>query len=420
MPATPDLRVYLERTERYLNEKLIPFWATRAVEPQFGGFNPNYDRDGKFTGVSEKAMLTQARGLFTLAHTGRLGFHYPGWRAHTAQAADFLRLHFHDGKHDGHYWMTTADGQLVDDQKVIYGHSFIVYAHAEHALATGDTRSRAVAERTFALLLDKAADLQYGGFFEHFDRAWNPVIVRADGIRHKSMDVHMHLLEAFTTLYELTRAPRHREVLEQVAELIFTRMVHQPSGLGMAMFRPDLTPISNIALGTLWGRDRFPQPKAPEITSYGHNIELAWLYDHMQQVLGRDPASYLHRLEPIFRHTLERGVDWEEGGLFTEGPRDGAPTETNKEFWQQAEAMVGFLCAYRLTRDERYLQAFAQVHDFVFAKMINWEVGEWYPLLDRHGVVLWDYMGYHWKICYHTLRAVGQVVVRLRALLAAG
>jgi mannose/cellobiose epimerase-like protein (N-acyl-D-glucosamine 2-epimerase family) len=411
------VRDVLEQTESYLRNHLLPFWIERAVEPTWGGFQTNYDRHGRRTGVSEKTLLCQGRCLVTLAHAVRLGWEWPGWEQMLLQGTEFLERAFRDPEHDGYIWITEADGAWKDQRKVMYGHSFLIYAYSELALTMGRPEYRDRACHLFDLVLARAADLRYGGCFEHFSRDWTLDIVRADGIAHKSLDVHMHLLEAFTTLTELTASPRHRQALEAVTDLIFSRMVDPLTGTGMSMFAADWTPIPNLQLGTLWGSDRFdPSGKPPETTSYGHNIELAWLYLHSLTVRGQDRRAGLPRTQPIFEHTLAHGVDPQYGGLFTEGHRQHGATEMNKEFWQQAEALVGFLDAFELTGDERYWQAFRNIHDFVFKRMIHWEQGEWFPLLARDGTVLWDYMGHNWKICYHTIRSMCEVIVRLRRL----
>ena len=413
------MREYLRRTEEYLAESLIPFWAERIEEPMYGGFQTNYDRDGKRTEVTQKSLLCQGRCIFTLSHAVRLGFDWPGSREMIAQGVEFLLEHFKDPEYDGYYWLCGEKGGVEDDSKVVYGHAFVIYGLAEYALLTGDERSRREAERVLDLLLTRAVDIEHGGFYEHFDRAFRPVCVRGDGVYHKSFDVHMHLMEAFTALYELTHDDHHRRVLERVIGLIFRRLIHSGSGLGVAMFAPDWRPIANVQLGTLWGADRFDKSgKPPEITSYGHNIEFAWLFLHSQDVLGHPREESVDRVLPIFEHTLAKGVDREHGGVFVEGPREGDASETNKEFWQQAEALVGFLDAYALTGDDKYLDAFRNVHDFVFSKVIHREQGEWFPLLDREGNVLRDYMGDSWKTCYHTIRGMCEVVRRLRALCA--
>lgn len=408
----------MQQTRAYLTERLIPFWAERIYEPRYGGFQTNYDRHGVRSPSEVKTLLCQGRSLFTIAFVRRQGLDWAHAEEQLAGGLEFLLEHCRDAEHDGYYWIVDLRGNPVDDSKVVYGHSFVIYALAELALLTGEQRAADEAVRLFDLLQARCRDDEHGGYLEHFCRDWRPKRARGDQPLHKSLDVHMHLMEAFTTLYELTGDPRHRAALVEVAELIWSRMVDPDTGAGISMFRPDWTPIANVELETVWGSDRFAQEKAPDITSYGHNIELTWLYLHALDVLGIDRQARRARVEPTMRHTLEHGVDWAHGGLWVEGQRSGGPTERNKEFWQQAEALVGFLDAYLLTGNAAYLAAFRNVHAFVFGKVINWSIGEWFALLDETGNVLWDYAGHEWKICYHTVRSMVLTVNKLQEVLA--
>ena len=412
------LQSYLDQTRDYLEHHLLPFWASRIEERGFGGFQTNFDRNGHRTEVTEKTLLCQARCLFTLSHALREGYQWDDSHGMLSRAVNFLQTHFLDTERGGYFWIVEEDGTPKDTSKVAYGLSFLIYGFSEYALLTGDPQAQQTACSLFDLLLARATDIRHGGFFEHFTRDFTLEPVRPDRKIHKSLDVHMHLMEAFTTLFELTELPRHRQALQQITDLIFTKMVDQKSGLGIAIFTPDWSPLDNCQLGTLWGADRFDEPgKPPEITSYGHNIELAWLYLHTLDTLGVPRDQGRARVLPIFEHTERHGVDHERGGLYVEGERDGPATETTKEFWQQAEALVGFLDAYEMTGERRYLDAFANIHEFVFKHVINWEQGEWFPLLNEQNEVLWDYMGHNWKICYHTIRSMVEVVKRLERLI---
>ncbi|MCX5684931.1 MAG: AGE family epimerase/isomerase [Planctomycetota bacterium] len=414
------MREYLQKTEKYLTEKLLPFWTRRIVEPKYGGYQANYDENGERTKVQEKALLAHGRGIFTLSFMLRQGYDWRGSRRMIRQGARFLEEHFHDHKNDGYFWIVDADGTPIDRNKVIYGHSFLIYGLAEHALATGDKASAAEACRIFDLVVSQAFDLRHGGFFEHFKEDWKLPGGGSAGGDLKSLDVHMHLLEAFTVLYELTRLPKHRRALEQVIEVIFERMVDAKSGLGVAMFTRDLRPVNNIKLDTVWGADRFDEKgKPPDVTSFGHNIELAWLYLHSQDILGVPRKKGLDRVLPIFEHTRRYGVDTKYGGLYVEGRRSGKIVDTDKEFWQQGEALVGFLDAYLLTKDRRYLEAFKAVYDFVFKYMAHPQLGEWYCLCGRDGTVKRPWLGSNWRIGYHTLRATTLVVKKLRQVVRA-
>lgn len=100
-----------------------------------------------------------------------------------------------------------------------------------------------------------------------------------------------------------------------------------------------------------------------------------------------------------------------------EGPHSGGVYDLEKEFWQQAEVMIGLLDACLLFRKERYWESYKNVHRFVFNKVINRNVGEWYPLLSREGEPIWTHMGHSWKINYHTVRAMVQSISRMEELL---
>ena len=223
--ASEILKPLPKQTEDYLNQKLIPFWVERAVEPKYGGFQSNYDKDGNRTEVTEKSFLSQVRSIFTISHAMRQGFDWPNGKETVKQGIDFLKKYFHDKKYDGYYWIVEEDGTPKDMNKIIYGHSFLIYGFSEYALLTGDNAAKEEAIRIFNLLQDKVADKEYGGYYEHFDRAFNLKQARGDIKAHKSLDVHMHLMEAFTTLYELTGEEVHRKALTDVIDLIFDKMI---------------------------------------------------------------------------------------------------------------------------------------------------------------------------------------------------
>jgi len=100
-----------------------------------------------------------------------------------------------------------------------------------------------------------------------------------------------------------------------------------------------------------------------------------------------------------------------------EGPHSGGVYDKEKEFWQQAEVLIGLLDAVILFQDEKYWAAYKNVHRFVYDKFVNKGVGEWFPLLSRKGEPIWTHMSHSWKINYHTVRAVIQSIKRMDILL---
>ncbi len=403
-----------DRVRTYLTEKLYPFWYERVAAPE-GGFTTYFDRNGRPTGQTDKTLIQQTRSIFMLSHAIRNGYDAGRARGLLAPGLDWFLRTFRDTEHDGWFWIVDASGAPVSTDKIMYGQSFVIYAMSECALATGDPRAREAAEHTFGLVQKYAADTAFGGYREMFLRDWQPRPSGAYGGDRKSFDVHMHLMEAYTTLFELTGAEIHRRKLAEVIDLLWRRMFHEPTWTGIAQYALDLTPLPAIMFRTVWGSDRDNEgaPRPLDNTSYGHNIEFLWLFLHALDVLGESPAPWREKLEALARHTVRYGVDPEYGGVFVEGPHDGPARDTQKEFWQQAEALVGLLDAYLLFEDRVFAEAFRRVFDFVWRRMINHEVGEWYALLERDGTVRWDYLGHAWKNNYHTTRSMVQTLLRL-------
>ncbi|HVO40579.1 MAG TPA: AGE family epimerase/isomerase [Spirochaetia bacterium] len=410
-----------DRIEKYLVEKLYPFWYQRVAAPD-GGFTTYFDRNGKPTGQTDKTLIQQTRSIFMLSHAIRNGYAAGQAERLLKPGLEWFLRTFRDREHDGWFWIVDKAGVPVSTDKIMYGQSFVMYCMSECALATGNAAAREVAEHTFDLVQKYAADTAFGGYREMFLRDWQPRPSGAYGGDRKSFDVHMHLMEAYTTLYELTRADVHRRKLLEVIQVLWSRMFHTPTWTGVAQFALDFTPLPAIMFKTVWGsdRDNEGQPRPLNNTSYGHNIEFLWLFLHALDILGESVEPWREKLAALARHTITYGVDSTYGGVYVEGPHDGPARDQQKEFWQQAEALVGLLDSYLLFREKPYADAFHRVFDFAWGRMINHEVGEWFALLDRNGTVKWDYLGHAWKNNYHTTRSMVQTLRRLKKIEQAG
>lgn len=410
----------LQEMRNHLFNELLPFWTTRGVDEQYGGFLTYLDKNGNPTGETLKTLVCQTRMIYTYSSAYRAQVADARFLEIARQGVDFLIQHFWDEEHTGWHWTCQQDGTPLDRSKIMYGQSFAIYALSEFAMASGDRRALEMAEETWRSIRVNAADILNGGFGEFFEADWSPKQPGVYGGDRKSLDVHMHLMEAFTNLYEATGEERHRRDTCNVIDLLFKRMLHPGYYTGIAQFAFDWTPLRAILFKNVWGSDRDvddQEGRPLNNTSFGHNVEFAWLLNHSIRILGLDVARYKEPMRNIFDHCAKYGIDWERGGVYCEGPNDGPARERNKEFWQQAEALVGLLDACLLFGADKYFDAYENVHRFVMDHVINHAVGEWYPLFDENNTLLWDYMGHAWKINYHTVRAAIQSESRLAKLL---
>jgi hypothetical protein len=152
---------------------------------------------------------------------------------------DFLIDKMWDEKHGGFFWITDRAGNVTCDKKILYGLSFIMYAFSEYTMATEDARGVEYAEKTFDLLKKHATDTMYGGYFEMFERNWDLCGPGPQGGDRKTLDVHMHLMEAFTTLYECTGQSIHKRTLIEDIDLLIKRILHPEYATGIPQFTPD-------------------------------------------------------------------------------------------------------------------------------------------------------------------------------------
>jgi len=417
--TNPKLETALSQLTTHLEEGLLPFWMQNGLDKQYGGYLTCFDAEGKPEADTDKYIVTQTRMIWGMSAFARL---YPA-RKELAEAArqgvDFFIDHFWDKAQGGWFWKTARDGTLIDGGKVVYGQSFGIYCLAEYTLATGDPRGLDYASQTFDLLQKYAADTARGGYYENLEPDWQ---VSAHGFAagdRKSLDIHMHLMEAFTTLYAASGLEIHKRKLQEVIEIILTRMVHPVSGCGRNQFDLAFNPIPAINIRRTWNAERatgqvIAQPT--DTTSYGHNVELAWLLNRAAETLGLEVGHYNEVTRKLVDHSLKYGFDHELGGVYRDGPHEGPALVYDKEWWQNCEVLVGYLDAYEKLGDEKYLDAFLKTWAFDHTSMINHAIGEWRQLLDRNGKVLVGNIGNPWKAIYHSGRSVMESIERLKRL----
>ncbi len=417
-----EIKEYRNEAKNHLVKELLPFWTSRMQDEKFGGFITHFDENGLDTGEDEKSLIAQTRCLYTISSAHRAGYGNGEYAKIAKHGLGFLIDKMWDKEHGGFYWMANRRGEIINDQKIIYGQSFAIYALSEYSLATGDKTGAKFAMDLFEKLQIHCVDTMYGGYWEMFTRDWTLCGPGSQGGDRKTLDVHMHLMEAFTTLYEYSGLDLHNRKLQELIDLLLHRIIHPKYKTGIPQFYKDWSIAPQIKFDIIWGWDRFSEEgqkgNATDNTCYGHNAEFAWLLNHAFEILKIDPKNYTDLFRTIYDHTIDNGIDYEYGGVFVEGPHSGGVYDREKEFWQQAEVLIGLLDAVILLGDEKYWEGYKNVHRFVFDKVINKTVGEWYPLLSRKGEPIWTHMGHSWKINYHTVRSMIQGIKRMEIILS--
>ncbi|MNE16988.1 Cellobiose 2-epimerase [compost metagenome] len=108
-----------------------------------------------------------------------------------------------------------------------------------------------------------------------------------------------------------------------------------------------------------------------------------------------------------------KGID-QDGGIWNEADPGGL-IDTNKDWWPQAEAMVGFYNAYELTGDSKFRDAAIQSWEFIRKYIVDHKYGEWHWGVQQDGTPLPNEPKISaWKCPYHNGRACLEMLTRLQ------
>lgn len=408
----------------HLENELLPFWEQRSWDNSYGGYITQFDAMGNDTHVNEKSILAHMRMIYALTIAHEYGYDSNGICAYlSAKGVEFALTHYWDPVYGGFYWLFDRKNNVLIDKKIMYGQSFAIYALATYGKVFQDARAIEYAEKCFSLIQLFAAETTYGGYLEMFERNWDVCTPGKGGGDRKTLDVHMHLMEAFTALYSASGKSVYRRKLMELINLLMDKFLHPVYKTGIPQFFSNWDIAPQIKFDIVWGWDRFgdddsQKDNATDNTSYGHNIELFWLLVDSLKLLGENLDKYKDLFQKILKHSITYGVDSTYGGVYVEGSHDGSRVyDKAKEFWQQAEYLIGMLTAYDLYKNETYINVYGNVHNFVMTKLIKHEVGEWLPLLTQNGSPLWEHMSHSWKINYHSIRSAVFSIDRLRNII---
>jgi mannobiose 2-epimerase len=394
------LNDYSRRIEDDLRGNILPFWIERVTDRLGRRFIGSLTNDLSVDPGAERGALLTSRILWTYS-AAYAQYRDPAYLAMAEHAHGDLQLHFHDAKHGGYWWSVSSDGTVLRDRKQVYGQAFAIYSLAEFHAATGRPEPLEQAVATYRLV-EAHSRARYGGYLEALGSAWEPIadmrLSALDMNEPKSQNTHLHVMEAYTRLLTVWPDPALRARLAELVNLMLAHVVNPATGHLGLFFAEDWT-LRN---------DRI---------SYGHDIEAAWLLTWAADVL-QDPglAARVRTLAvKIADATLAEGVD-ADGGVYNQGGPEGL-TDSNKEWWPQAEAVLGFLNAYQLSREERFLAAALRAWDFIELRLIDRRTGEWFRGVTRDGRVLDNELKVSfWKCPYHNGRTGLEAARRLREI----
>jgi len=392
---------FLKAVQNELEQDILPFWIKKCQDNKYGGFIGRMSNDGTIVRDAPKGLVLNARILWTYSAAYRFSKN-DEYLEMAKRSFDYLMQHFVDKQFGGAYWLLDYTGKAIDDSKELYGQSFLIYGLTEYYLATGDNTALEKAKEIFGLIEKHCHDDANKGYFETFNRDWSAAekarLASGNTQEKKTMNTHLHLLEAYTNLYRAWKEEKLRARLQELIEVFQEHIIDAETFHFKLFFNEQWHSTKNIV-------------------SFGHDIEGSWLLCEAAEILGQ--PEKIHEVETIALKMAEavykQGLD-KDGGLFYEGLA-GKIINTNKEWWPQAETVVGFLNAYQLSGQEHFFKAALECWEFIQQHIVDQTHGEWFWRVARNGTPdLQEPKVSEWKCPYHNSRACLETIQRLKAI----
>lgn len=379
--------------KEHLISDIIPFWENLKDET-YGGFYGYMDYDLKVDRKAVKGCILNSRITWFFANAYTI-LGETELLTYARHGYEFLKNYCMDKEKGGVFWSVTYDGKPEDTTKHTYNQAFSIYALSSYYEASGDEEALALAKQLMEIIEERCTN--ENGYMEAFDREFKPVendkLSENGVIAEKTMNTLLHVFEAYTELYRVSKDARAKERLEWMMDLMAERIYNPALHRQEVFFDNDYHSLIDLH-------------------SYGHDIETAWLIDRGVEVLEEE--SYEKKMTPITRNLTERIYEVAFDGHSLANECENGVVNQHRIWWVQAETVVGFLNGYQKDRNRKeYLEAARSQWQFIKDHVIDKRKGsEWFwevnpdgtPIPDRPIVEPWKCPYHNGRMCFEVLK----------------
>ena len=382
---------FLQEVREELTGHILPFWL--ALKDPRGGFYGEMSAHGTIRYDAPRGVVLNARLIWSFA-SAYARLHRTEYLVAAVHARDWFLAHFCDHKYGGVYWSVTPEGERLDAKKQLYAQGFAIYGLSELYKVTRDDEVLKNAVNLYRVVETYFADPQHGGYIEALDRDFSPLgdmsLSEHDINADKTMNSHLHLLEAYANLYQVWPDEGLRERVEALLALIGTRIIGEDGHLRL-YFRRDWSVL-------------------PGAVSYGHDIETSWLA--LECAFALKDLDVVNRVRPWALRLGEAGNEGllPDGSLRYERLPDGR-FDDSRQWWVQAESVVGNLWLWKYHGDAAAAGRALSCWAFIRDHLVDPVGGEWWwAVLPDGSIDRQNPKAGLWKCPYHNTRMCLQVL----------
>jgi cellobiose epimerase len=377
---------------------ILSYWENNTVDDVNGGFIGAIDFNEHKDYTAEKGSVLNARILWAFSAA------YPVTQSEShlelaQRAFEFIARYFYDKEYGGIFWSLNADGSPKDTKNQIYAIAFTIYGLSEYYAVSQKQEALDLAISLYKKIEEHSFDPVHKGYFEAFTRNWHPIddlrLSDKDANEAKTMNTHLHIVEGYANLYRVWPDAELKNVITQLLHTINIHFTDAETGHLRLFFNDEWV-------------------EKPDVISYGHDIEAAWLLQWCAEVVQDAELVDTFKIHAlIMADATFEGVDPNDGGLWYEYDPQERRLIAEKHWWPQSEFLIGMVNAWQLSGDAKYLDAAIRNWQFVQEYILDNQHGEWMWGVDAdYQKIQKDKAGF-WKCPYHNSRACLELIKRL-------
>ncbi|MCR5733394.1 MAG: AGE family epimerase/isomerase [Lachnospiraceae bacterium] len=384
---------------KHLSERIIPFWK-KLRDDKYGGYYGFLSYDLELDREAEKGCILNSRILWFFS-SAYLLLKDETLLDEAVHAYEFMTKYCIDKENGGIFWSMTYDGKVLDPTKHTYNQAFAIYALSAYYEASGDEEALLLAKELYEIVETKCRDSI--GYLEaaneRFEKTENDKLSENNVIADRTMNTMLHVLEAYTEFYRVSKEPGAKNAIEEMLTLFADKIYNPKLHRQEVFFDNSYKPIIDLH-------------------SYGHDIETTWLVDRAVETIDDEEYNWDKKITPITKDLAENILKNVFDGRSLPNECERGVVDEKRIWWVQAECVVGFVNAYNRSgnTDRKYLEAAERCLDFILEYVVDKRSSsEWFWAVNKDGSPVEGFpIVEPWKCPYHNGRMCIEIIRRLK------